>query len=174
MKDVELKLISELMKNSRRNDRDLAKAIGVSQPTVTRIRSRLEKEGVIKEYTVIPDFSKLGYEIMALTLVKLHASLKPEEVEKARMIAKESLTKSSFDVVMLERGVGLGYDGVIISYHQNYASYLDFINMLKQFDFLELRKIDSFLVNLNDDIHYRSLTFSCVANCLRLQAENKE
>jgi DNA-binding Lrp family transcriptional regulator len=30
MKDVELKLISELMKNSRRNDRELAKAIGLA------------------------------------------------------------------------------------------------------------------------------------------------
>jgi DNA-binding Lrp family transcriptional regulator len=32
MKDVELKLISELMKDSRRSDRELAKAIGVSSP----------------------------------------------------------------------------------------------------------------------------------------------
>ena len=36
LKDVELKLFSELMKNSRRSDRELAKVIGVSQPTVTR------------------------------------------------------------------------------------------------------------------------------------------
>ncbi|NWF87116.1 winged helix-turn-helix transcriptional regulator [Candidatus Bathyarchaeota archaeon] len=69
MKEVELKLISELMKNSRRSDRDLAKAIGVSQPTVTRVRSRLEKEGYVKEYTMIPDFSRLGYEIPALTFI---------------------------------------------------------------------------------------------------------
>jgi Lrp/AsnC family transcriptional regulator for asnA, asnC and gidA len=67
MKEVELKLVSELMKNSRRSDRDLAKAIGVSQPTVTRTRSRLEREGIIREYTMIPDFGKLGYKIMALT-----------------------------------------------------------------------------------------------------------
>ena len=30
---------------------------------------RLEKEGCIKEYTVMPDFTKLGYEIMALTFL---------------------------------------------------------------------------------------------------------
>ncbi|MFZ0965605.1 MAG: Lrp/AsnC family transcriptional regulator, partial [Candidatus Bathyarchaeia archaeon] len=60
MKKVELNLISELMKNSRQSDRNLAKVIGVSQPTVTRIRNKLEKEGYIREYTMIPDFSKLG------------------------------------------------------------------------------------------------------------------
>jgi len=35
MKDVKLKLISELMKNSKKSDRELAKVIGVSQPTIT-------------------------------------------------------------------------------------------------------------------------------------------
>jgi DNA-binding Lrp family transcriptional regulator len=49
MKDVELKLVSELMKNSRRSDRELAKAVGVSQPTVSRLVKRLEKDGLIKE-----------------------------------------------------------------------------------------------------------------------------
>lgn len=52
MKEFELKLISELMKNSRRSDRDLAKAIGSSQPTVTRNRHRLEQQGIIKQYTI--------------------------------------------------------------------------------------------------------------------------
>jgi DNA-binding Lrp family transcriptional regulator len=45
IRDIELKILSELMKNARISDRELAKKIGVSQPTVSRIRSRLEKEG---------------------------------------------------------------------------------------------------------------------------------
>jgi hypothetical protein len=44
MKNIELKLISELMKNSRRSDRELAKAIGVSQPTVSRLIKKLENQ----------------------------------------------------------------------------------------------------------------------------------
>jgi DNA-binding Lrp family transcriptional regulator len=48
LKDVELKLLSELLKDSRRSDRELAKVVGVSQLTVTRVRSKLEKSGVIK------------------------------------------------------------------------------------------------------------------------------
>lgn len=53
MKDIEVRIISELMKNSRRSDRELAKAIGVSQPTISRTIKRLEKEGYIREYTMI-------------------------------------------------------------------------------------------------------------------------
>jgi DNA-binding Lrp family transcriptional regulator len=68
MKDTELKLISELMKNSRRSDRELAKVIDSTQPTVTRMRRKLEKSGIIKEYTMIPDFNKLGYKLCSITL----------------------------------------------------------------------------------------------------------
>ena len=65
MKDIEVKVLAELMRNSRISDRELAKAIGVSQPTITRTRTKLESEGIIEEYTLIPDFKKLGYELMA-------------------------------------------------------------------------------------------------------------
>ena len=70
MKELERRLIAELIRNSRRSDRELAKAVGCSQPTVSRMIKRLEKEGYIKEYTMIPDFHRLGYEIMALTFIQ--------------------------------------------------------------------------------------------------------
>jgi DNA-binding transcriptional MocR family regulator len=52
LKNTETGLISELMKNSRRSDRQLAKALNVSQPTVTRTMTKLEREGIIKEHTL--------------------------------------------------------------------------------------------------------------------------
>ena len=48
MKDFELKLISELMRNSRIGDRELAKALGASLSRVVRTRRKLEKVGAIK------------------------------------------------------------------------------------------------------------------------------
>lgn len=123
MKDVVLKLIAELMKNSRRSDRELAKTNGVSQPTVGRLMKKLEKEGIIKEYTVIPDFGKLGYGLLALNFVKLTKSLSSEEIENARKTAKEKVEQSRFGIVMLDRGIGLGFDGVIVSLYKDYSEY---------------------------------------------------
>ena len=71
VKDVELKLVSELIKNSRRSDRELARVLGLSQPTVGRMIKKLEKEGIIQGYTMIPDMNKLGIEIVAITRVAL-------------------------------------------------------------------------------------------------------
>lgn len=173
MKKVELNLISELMKNSRQSDRNLAKVIGVSQPTVTRIRNKLEKEGYIREYTMIPDFSKLGYKIMAITFA-LSRFLGKEEAERAGKTLADSVKEKHFEFIMLERGDGLGFDGVVISLHEDYASYLKVLEWLRQFDFLEMKKINSFLINLKDNVRYRPLTFSTLAKLIRSQAERKE
>jgi DNA-binding Lrp family transcriptional regulator len=169
MKDVELKLIAELMKNSRRSDRDLAMAIGVSQPTITRLRQKLEEDGVIKEYTMIPDFGKLGFRIMAITFAFSRA-LNKEEAEKAKKILIDSVKDKQFEFIMLERGRGLGFDAAIISLHEVYSSYLKVLEWLRGFDFLDVTKTDSFLINLEDNVRYRPLTFSTLAAYLLLKA----
>ena len=166
MKNAGLKLISELMKNSRRSDRDLAKAIGVSQPTVSRLIKMLEKEGIIKEYTMIPDFCKLGYEILAFTFFNLEKEPNAEEIEKAREVFQSLSQNRLLEVVMLERGIGLGYYGVIISFHEDYSSFLKLRETIVQFDFWELSKMESFIICLVDENRYMPLTFASLAKHL--------
>ena len=170
MRNIELKVLSELMKNARMSDRKLAKKIGSSQPTVTRTRRKLEEQGYIREYTVVPDFAKIGYKILALTFA-LSRALNAEEAERARKLLADSVKNKQFEFIMLERGRGLGFDAVVISLHEDYSSYLNVLDWLRQFDFVEVTKIDSFLINLADDVHYRPLTFSTLARHFLLQAE---
>lgn len=173
MKDVELRLVSELMKNSRRSDRHLARAIGTSQPTVTRIRTRLEKEGYIREYTMIPDFQKLGYELVALTFANLREGLTPEEVDIARKKAKEMEQKTAFQSVMILRGIGLGHELVLASFHEDYSSYVSFTRMIKQFPFVNASSVESFMISLAEE-HYRYLTFSALAKHLLTLEKGKK
>jgi DNA-binding Lrp family transcriptional regulator len=166
----EMKLIVELMKNSRRSDRGLATAIRVSQPTVSRMIKRLEKDGYIREYTMIPDFQKLGCELVALTFLKLKRNLNAEEAQKARETTRERLKESTFPIVMLERGIGLGYDGVLISLYEDYSSYSEHMNLLRTYPFLELAHIESFIISLNDKTSYRPLTLASIAeNLLKMK-----
>src|SRR4030042_2982589 len=69
LKPIDYKLLFELMRDSHRSDRQLAKALGISQPTVTRRRTMLE-ENFIEGYTVIPKFGQIGFEIAAFTFIK--------------------------------------------------------------------------------------------------------
>lgn len=162
MKDIELMLISELMRNSRRSDRDLAKAMRVSQPTVTRLRTKLEKAGVIKEYTIIPDFSKLGYHLCSFTFAKFREPPGLEAMRKAIEASGHRLSEIP-QAVMIERGMGLGANGIVVSLHKDYTSYLEFQRWIRQFSFITQYELESFLINLDDDVHYRYLTFSTLA-----------
>lgn len=173
IKTTDLKLISELMKNSRRSDRQLAKAVGVSQPTVTRMRLRLEKEGYIREYTVIPDFMKLGYHLLGINFLKLRKELSPKDVDKARQTARQSVADSKFGIVMAERGLGLGYDGVVISLYKSYSDYSRHMDAIKQYPFVELSSSDSFLISMDDSIHYLPFTLKNYASLL-LNTEAEE
>jgi DNA-binding Lrp family transcriptional regulator len=70
LKDIDFKILFGLMKNSKTSDRQLAKKIGVSQPTVTRRRARLEKE-LINGYTAVPKWEKLDMRYLPSHLSKL-------------------------------------------------------------------------------------------------------
>jgi DNA-binding Lrp family transcriptional regulator len=165
VKDVELKLICELLKNSRRSDRELAKTLGVSQPTVTRTRTRLEKEGYIKEYTMIPDFHKLGFEIMALNLISLKKQPSEEELKKLAEYGNEYEKRNPFALALAVSGMGAGYNRATISFHENYGSLTEFIRESKQTPWSEFYHYDTFVISLAQD-HYRFLTFSPIANHL--------
>lgn len=165
--------MAELMKNSHRSDRELAKVLGVSQPTISRTLKKLEKERYIEEYTVIPNFQKLGYQLAAFTLVQLKSSLAKDEIEKARETAIGKMQEGP-EIVLLERGLGEEGNGIVISFHEDYSSYSNFREWLRQFPFLELSATKSFIIDLNDQIHYRYLTFSTLANHMLKMKEKKE
>jgi DNA-binding Lrp family transcriptional regulator len=166
LKATELAVIAELMKNSRRSDRELARATGVSQPTVGRTIGKLEKERIVKEYTIVPDFRKLGYSLCAFIFLKLKASLSTDGIEAAREATRERLSKTPYVILMLERGIGIGRDAVMVCLYKDYASYAEHRNMIRDFPFIESSNIDSFLIDLNDEIHYRYLTFASLAKDL--------
>ena len=163
MKELERKLLSELMKNSRRSDRELAKAIGVSQPTTTRLRSKLEKEGYIKEYTIIPNFNKIGYAIMALNFVKLDPKVTMKDIEGFRNAHPETIGKDPFGVVLIHRGMGLGYDTVIGSFHKDYSSYDEFRSFVKHAMGESITEMNTFLINLDEEKNTLPPTFLFLA-----------
>ena len=119
MKDTELRLISELMKNSCRSDRELAKALGVSQPTVSRTKAILEREGYISEYTIIPNFNKIGYHLFALTFFSWKEGVSKSEMEGAIKLAQKKAPSVPSNVVPIERGVGLRYNSVMWSFNRD-------------------------------------------------------
>jgi DNA-binding Lrp family transcriptional regulator len=126
MKPIDRKIVAELLKNSRRSDRELAKALGISQPTVTRRRADIEKN-FIDGYTAIPKWEKIGFEIVAFTFVKHNIKYyKPKEREEAFGKVKEWMMKQP-NAIFAINGQGMEWDGVVVSFHKSYSDFTEFI-----------------------------------------------
>jgi DNA-binding Lrp family transcriptional regulator len=161
LKDIDFKIIFALMKNSKISDRELAKTVGVSQPTVSRRRTKLEKEGLL-DYTAIPDFRKLGFQIMAFSFSKWTPEALTELLDKEEFVKQVQKFFSRFPNVIFATtgGSGLGgMDSASISVHKDYNDYTKFMKEIKREWGKNVAAFDSFIFSLGSDDVVRPITF---------------
>jgi len=167
LKDAELKLVSELIKNSRRSDRELAKAIGVSQPTVSRLINKLEKQGIISQYSMVPDLSKLDFEILALTFAAYSSETLKEYPEKARIEKRDKFISKHHNVIFASAGRGLGMGRMIMSVHRNYSDYNEFMKDFESEWAGLFAKVESFTISLKTDTALTVFSLRNLADYIR-------
>ena len=123
---VDYKLLLELMKGAKRSDTELAKLLDISQPTVTRRRSIIERE-LIDGYTAIPKWEKLGYAILAIIFHKTKPILGLEDrYEEIYEKGKKWLMEQP-NILMGGGCRGMGMDSFIISVHKSYSDFNNFM-----------------------------------------------
>jgi DNA-binding Lrp family transcriptional regulator len=157
-----LRLVSEMLKNSKKSDRELANILGVSQPTVSRTRARIEKE-YIKTYTIIPDFQKLGYQITAFSFAKLKPKSENIQNTKAFQQFKEWIAKRP-NIIFAGDGEGFGKDFIIVSFHKNYSSYAKFVRAFTMDWGHLLDNFESFLVSIGSEYTLRDFDLKYLAD----------
>ncbi len=125
LKGRKLDVFLELLRNSGASDREIAKKVSASQPTVTRIRNRLFNEGFIEKYSLQPGVEKLGLKFMVLTFFG-------DMDFKSRKLFRE-LIKNSGEVVFSAEGEGLkDYSFVVLSLHPDFDFYQSFLGGLRK------------------------------------------
>ncbi|MCS7115207.1 MAG: Lrp/AsnC family transcriptional regulator [Nitrososphaerota archaeon] len=138
-----VELLYELIKDSKRSDRELAKVLGVSQPTITRMRRTLEEQEYIRGYTVIPALEKLGYEILALSFVKTSLTSEfGEWISKNPKIVFAGSCESPYG----------GKAVLIASIHENYTDFSKFTREIEGLVGSNTSLIKSFPLSLNVDV----------------------
>jgi DNA-binding Lrp family transcriptional regulator len=124
MKKRMQEILVEILKDSRKSDRDIAKKLGISQPTVTRIRKKLERS-VIKVYTAIPIFPEIGVEMLSFNFGKCSNPKKDTE------FCLKQMTKTNPKILFISSGEGMGKNCLIVAIHKDYRDYVEFINNIR-------------------------------------------
>jgi DNA-binding Lrp family transcriptional regulator len=83
--EIDIQLLNLLQKDGRITNADLAKAVGLSAPSVLQRVRALEQSGIIRQYVTLLDPEKLGRKLTAFINVSLtlHESQPIERFRKA-------------------------------------------------------------------------------------------
>jgi len=148
-----LRLLFELIKNSKRSDRDLAKILDISQPTVTRLRKTLEKEA-INQYTIIPDLSYMGFDMVAFTFARSKELVHPLWEEGKKWAAQQP------NVVFVSTGQGADADALMVSVHKDYADFAKFYHLFRRDWSKQLQDFKIFLISIKGSIIMKHFSFN--------------
>ncbi len=78
-KEENFKVLFSLMSFGNKSDRAISKILGFNNSIFSK-RRKLEKMGYVKEYTIIPDFCKLGFEFVVFTLASTTNAVKSTQI----------------------------------------------------------------------------------------------
>ena len=139
--EIDRKILVELLIDSKRSYRELAKAIGISAATVINHVQRLESAGVIKEYTVMLDFERLGYELTVVTEMTVSRGKLLETQEE---IAKLPYVCAVYDVTG-------EIDSIVIAKFRNRRDLSEFPKDLLSMPFVERTNTHVVLNTMKED-----------------------
>lgn len=93
--ELDLKIIKELQTDARQSYRDIATKLNVAEGTVYNRVGKLKKSDVIKGFIADVDYSKIGYELVALVGIIVEGGKLPQ-IEKK--LAREPNITAVYDV----------------------------------------------------------------------------
>lgn len=139
--DIDKKILTELLKDSKRSYRDIARSVGVSAATVINHVNRLESAGVIKDYSVRLDFERLGFELTVITEMTVSRG---KLLETQKEIAKMPNVCAVYDVTG-------EIDSIVIAKFRNRRELSEFPKDLLSMPFVERTNTHVVLNTMKED-----------------------
>jgi DNA-binding Lrp family transcriptional regulator len=144
MKERIQEVFFELMKNSKKSDRDIAKKLNISQPTVTRIRKSLEKKA-IKAYTLVPIFPEIGIDLISFNFINC------ENPKKVMDFCLRGIVKKNPKILFRSTGEGMKKNCIIVGLHKDFRDFVDFITNIRSQCKSSKNDFESFIVPTTRD-----------------------
>ncbi len=138
---TDVKILKYLSANARLSGRQMARNVGVSVGTVIAKMNKMEREGVIRGYSVTLDHEKLGYELTAVTELTLS---KGKLLDMEKEIAKIPNVCAVYDVTGLP-------DAMVIAKFKTRRDLSNFTKTLLAMPFVERTNTHVVLTTVKED-----------------------
>ena len=125
--DIDRRLVALLARDSRKSIRDLARELGLAPSTVHARLRRLVAEGVIKRFTILPDYEMLGYGVTALILL---------QVEGGKIVDVGEYISRDPHVIMVYDITG-DYDLAVIAKFRNVSDLDQFLKNINRLPYVK-------------------------------------
>lgn len=137
---IDAKIINILEENARLSLRKIAKELEISTTTVMHRLAILEKEKIIKSYSALPDYDKLGYSLQAIIDII---------VSKGMLFQVEKKIASHPNVAAVYDVTG-HFDVMVIAYFKTRHGLDQFIKKIQTYDFIEKTETRIILNTIKD------------------------
>ncbi len=125
--DIDRRLVALLAQDSRKSIRDLARELGLAPSTVHARLRRLVAEGVIKRFTVLPDYEALGYGVTALILLQVEGG---KIIDIGEYVAKDPHVIMVYDITG-------DYDLAVIAKFRNVSDLDAFLKNINRLPYVK-------------------------------------
>lgn len=139
--EIDRKLLGELLRNSKRSYREIAKSLGVSTATVINHTQRLESAGVIQDYSIRMDHERIGYELTVVTEITVS---KGKLLETDEEIAKLPNVCAVYDITGLT-------DAMVVAKFKSRSSLSEFTKALLAMPYVERTNTHMVLTTVKED-----------------------
>jgi Lrp/AsnC family leucine-responsive transcriptional regulator len=118
--EKDLAILKELRKDARRSTKAIAKDLAIPRATVHERIKRMMDRGVIKGFTVLPDYSKLGEPVTAFILVSFLPNINNSQRELAQRISaiegvqEVHVISGEHDILLKVRGESMESIGSLV------------------------------------------------------------
>jgi DNA-binding Lrp family transcriptional regulator len=109
MDEIDGKILRELQEDGKAKLKKIAKKAGVPMSTAHHRIIRMEQDGVIRKYSAIPDFRKIGLPVCAYVFVTVdHANLRSQEeiakeLRKIPNVLEANIVSGELDIIVKAR-----------------------------------------------------------------------
>jgi DNA-binding Lrp family transcriptional regulator len=127
LKALDKKILVILLENSRLSYREIARRLGIAVGTVMTHMQEMEKVGIIKGYSAVLDWEKLGYDVQVIIDVR---------VSKGKLHMVEKRFSKHPNVVAVYDNTG-PFDATIIARFLSRKSMDGFLKDIQTYEFVE-------------------------------------